>query len=72
MIPREVQQRILEWTAIFNLVNQYFKDQKKTSIWFWTENPLLGGVTPRSMIEMGRYEKLKAFVLERLDERQEP
>jgi hypothetical protein len=66
-IPPEFRQRIKEWIIIFDLVNSYFEDEKKTSEWFFTENPLLGGVSPDQMIKLGRFEKLKTFVKQQLE-----
>ncbi len=61
-----VRQRILEWNYIFTLVNSYFNDKSKTVDWIFTENPLLGNVTPHTMVKMGRFQKLKSFIEESL------
>jgi hypothetical protein len=37
-------------------------------LWFKTKNPLLGSISPRDMIRYGRYEKLRRFVMEALEE----
>ena len=47
---------------IQEMVNQHFDDWDKTKRWFGAVNPLLGNVTPRSMLGCGRGEKLKKFV----------
>jgi len=31
--------------------------------WFKARNPLLGDVSPRDMIRLGRYEKLRKFII---------
>lgn len=47
----------------FLLVLEFFKDEPhKAFWWFTTENPLLGGVSPARMIEIGRTEKLLTFI----------
>lgn len=41
------------------IVNKYFDgDAKKITLWWNTENPLLGGVTPSSLYELFGAEKL--------------
>lgn len=68
-IPKDVLDRILEIANVCSLVAQFFQgDAMKTSLWFKTKNPLLGNISPRDMIRYGRYEKLRRFVMEALDE----
>lgn len=68
-IPKEVLTRLTEIATVCELVAQYFKgDASKTALWFRTANPLLGNVSPRDMIRFGRYEKLRRFVMEALEE----
>jgi len=44
---------------IHKMVFDFFeKDQTKIDLWFKSKNPLLGGVTPRQMIILGKVEKL--------------
>ena len=41
----------------------YFKnDRFRAELWMTTLNPLLGGMTPKQMIDMGRSEKLQEFI----------
>lgn len=62
-IPREVRERMKEWANLLNLVAEHFKgDPIKTALWFTTPNPLLGNITPRDMIRLGRYKKLFKFI----------
>lgn len=64
-IPNDVLQHLSQVANICNLVTEALNnDIAKTSLWFRTPNPLLGEVTPRDMIRMGRYEKLKKFILD--------
>jgi hypothetical protein len=68
-MPRELEERIKEWALLANLVAGFFKgDATKTSLWFTTRNPMLGGVEPRTMIRFGRTDKLRRFVLNALAE----
>jgi hypothetical protein len=58
----------------FSLVLKFFKgDRRKASLWFSTANPLLGGISPAKMIQVGRYDKLLRWVKTQLaeNERQE-
>ena len=41
---------------------------QRTWLWFETSNPLLGNISPQQMIEMGREDKLLAFINESLNE----
>lgn len=68
-IPREVQDRMREWAIVLNLVAEHFNgDVTKTALWFTTPNPLLGDITPRDMIRLGRYKKLFKFIFNSLSE----
>lgn len=68
-MPKELKDRLTEWANLFNLVAGYFKgDAGKTSMWFKIPNPLLGNISPRDMIRIGRYKKLISFVLNSLNE----
>lgn len=68
-IPKEVLERLQEIANICGLVAQFFGgDVTKTALWFKTENPLLGKISPRDMIRYGRYEKLRRFVMSALEE----
>ena len=37
-------------------------NEEKTSHWFATRNPLLGGVSPNEMLNAGRYGRLLRFI----------
>jgi uncharacterized protein (DUF2384 family) len=67
-MPKELQDRIQEWAVALNLVAQFFRDEQKTVLWFKTPNPLLGDITPRDMIKVGRFKKLRQFILQALSE----
>jgi hypothetical protein len=48
--------------------DQFFNDDVKTKLWFQTPNPMLGNVSPRDMIRLGRYNKLLRFVAQAMEE----
>jgi len=63
-IPHQLKERLQEIGTIINLVAEQFDgDLQKTKMWFETENPLLGHMSPRQMICYGRYAKLKQHVI---------
>ena len=67
-MPKELEDRINEWAVALNLVAQFFRDERKTVLWFKTPNPLLGDMTPRDMIRIGRFRKLHRFIQNALSE----
>ncbi|MBN20375.1 MAG: hypothetical protein CL678_03730 [Bdellovibrionaceae bacterium] len=67
-IPRELLERVAEWGVALNLVGNFFKDKKKTILWFQTPNPMLGNMSPREMIKVGRFKKLLTFIQTALEE----
>jgi hypothetical protein len=67
-MPKELQERIQEWGVALNLVAQFFRDEQKTILWFKTPNPLLGDIAPRDMIKIGRFKKLRQFILQALSD----
>jgi hypothetical protein len=68
-IPREVLDRLQEIANICGLVAQFFKgDATKTALWFKTKNPSFGDISPRDMIRYGRYEKLRRFIMNALED----
>jgi uncharacterized protein (DUF2384 family) len=67
-MPKELEDRIQEWAVALNLVAQFFRDEQKTLLWFKTPNPLLGDITPRDMIRIGRFRKLRQFIFHALSE----
>jgi hypothetical protein len=65
-IPGELKERVLEIATICELVAEFFGSREKTALWFKVDNPLLGNVSPRDMIRLGRFKKLHRFVVEAL------
>jgi len=69
-IPEQVRERLEEIASIINVVAQAFDgDAEKTAVWFRARNPLLGDVSPRDMIRLGRYERLRKFIINAMIER---
>lgn len=67
-MPAELKERLIEWATAINLVGSYFKDHQRTLLWFQVPNPLLGDMSPRDMIRVGRFKKLLKFIQTALDE----
>jgi hypothetical protein len=67
-MPEELMERMREWATALNLVANFFNDEHKTMLWFQLPNPLLGNMTPREMIRVGRFNKLLKFIQTALDE----
>lgn len=64
-IPAAVAERLREIANIANLVAEYFDgNAQKVGLWFELPNPMLGNVSPRTMIRGNRYKRLLSFVLE--------
>jgi hypothetical protein len=63
-IPEPVAERLREIANIANLVAEFFAgDLQKVGLWFEIANPMLGNVSPRDMIRIGRYKRLLNFVV---------
>jgi hypothetical protein len=67
-MPSELKERLTEWAIAINLVAEFFHDEKKTVLWFSAINPLLGDISPRDMIKLGRFKKLLQFIQTAIDE----
>ena len=53
----------------YSLLRKFFKeDSNKIYLWWNTENPLLGGVTPLFMNDVGKIDKVIEFIETSLDE----
>jgi len=56
--------RLREIANIANLVAEFFAgDAQKVGLWFEIANPMLGNISPRDMIRIGRYKRLLNFVI---------
>jgi uncharacterized protein (DUF2384 family) len=66
-MPLAVRERMEEIASVMNMVAQTFQgDEDKTVAWFKARNPLLGDISPRDMIRLGRYERLRRFIINAL------
>lgn len=71
-MPQTVHDRLEEIASIMNMVATAFNgDEAKTVAWFKAKNPMLGDVAPRDMIRLGRYERLRRFVVSALISRRD-
>lgn len=71
-IPKDLKDRLTEIANICNLVAGYFDgDAEKTALWFRVPNPMLGGVSPRDMLRLGRYQRLSGYIQRALTQNQE-
>ncbi|MFA1289668.1 hypothetical protein ACDJ03_18295 [Xanthomonas axonopodis pv. nakataecorchori] len=69
--PKAVRERLEEIGAIANMVADIFEgDTAKTALWFKTKNPLLGDITPRDMVRLGRHDRLRRFIVTAIQEDQ--
>ena len=63
-IPSDLKDRMDQIFIVVNHVGNYFAgDRIKTALWFKTKNPMLGNISPRDMIRVGRFHKLMRFIL---------
>lgn len=68
-IPKPVRERLEEIGAVANMVASIFEgDAAKTALWFRTKNPMLGDVSPRDMVRLGRYDRLRRFIISALQD----
>ncbi len=68
--PKLVLDRLEEIANIANMVADIFEgDTAKTALWFKTKNPMLGDVSPRDMVRLGRYDRLRRFIVSAIVDR---
>lgn len=66
-IPAAVRDHLEDISVIVNLVAKHFEgDADKTMAWFKARNPLLGDVSPRDMVRLGKYDRLRRFIVQAL------
>ena len=69
-IPALVRDRLEEVAHTINMVASLFSgDVNKTVAWFRARNPILGDISPGDMIRLGRYERLRKFIINGMRER---
>jgi hypothetical protein len=66
--PREVREHLENIANICNLVFQFFQDEVKTKLWLRTPNPMLGNLSPRTMLRLGRSTRLLQFVNQAMED----
>jgi Protein of unknown function (DUF2384) len=66
--PKEVREHLENIANICNLVFQFFQDEVKTKLWLRTPNPMLGNMSPRAMLRLGRCTRLLRFVNEAIED----
>jgi len=72
-IPEQMLERLEEIGMTINLVANFFAgDPDKTIAWFKAKNPLLGDVSPRDMIRLGRFERLRKFIINAMIDKDRP
>jgi hypothetical protein len=72
-IPAEAKERLTEIATVCELVAEHFHgDIPKTVLWFKVANPLLGNLSPRDQIRLGRYRKVLKFVHQARDASRPP
>ena len=68
-IPAPLAQRLEEIANVANRITKVFDgDAKKSALWFRTSNPMLGEISPRDMLRMGRHKRLVKFINESIRE----
>ena len=64
MAIKWVREKLLEIAITLNGVAKFFGgDADKTVTWLKARNPLLGDISPRDMIRLGRFERLRQHIL---------
>lgn len=72
-IPIAMRDRLEEIAVTCNLVAEAFGgDAEKTALWFKAKNPLLGDVSPRDMVRLGRFDRLRKYIVSAVMERATP
>ena len=72
-IPEPVAERLREIANTANLVAEFFAgDVQRVGLWFEIANPMLGNISPRDMIRIGRLNRLLKFVMTAREENAAP
>ena len=68
-MPGTVRDRLEEIAITVNIVAKTMGgDVNKTVTWFKMRNPLLSDISPKEMIRLGRFERLRKFILASLQD----
>jgi hypothetical protein len=58
---------------LYALLLEFFeRNSDKAFLWYVTGNPLLGGISPKEMVDLGRYEKLLGLAKQWVSENEAP
>jgi hypothetical protein len=57
-----------KYDYVYLKVYNFFNDYNKTNVWFATQNHLLGGYSPISLVKLGKTDKLINFIDTALEE----
>lgn len=57
-----------QYQAALKAANMYFHNLSKAKIWMGTQNPLLGNISPDTMLKIGRFDKLQQFIYDQMSE----
>ncbi|MFC4526247.1 hypothetical protein ISN76_19520 [Dyella halodurans] len=69
-MPTKARNRLEEIAIACNFIAEIFDgDLVRTWAWFQAANPMLGDVSPRDMVRLGRFDRLRKFIVSALDER---
>lgn len=72
-MPKAVGERLEEIAQVANMVARIFNgDAVKTAQWFKTKNPMLGDVSPRDMVRLGRYDRLRKYIITAIADNSSP
>lgn len=67
-MPTKLKERLQEFGSLCDLVaTQFNGDHTRTAMWFKIPNPLLGEITPKDMIKMGRANVLRDLILQQIN-----
>lgn len=68
-MPEQLKTIMEEWATAIQLVADFFNGNlEKTVLWFKTPNYLLGNISPRDMIRLGKYHKLLFMIQSSLNQ----
>lgn len=62
-VPPSVRDRMYEIAVVCELVAEHFNSATKAALWFKVSNPMLGNISPRSMIRAGRFKAVHRVVM---------
>jgi uncharacterized protein (DUF2384 family) len=62
-----------QYNAVLKTVNNmFFHNEEKSKFWIESPNPLLGNVSPVSMLKIGRFDKLMGVIYTSIYENEAP